>query len=97
MASISVDSFIKTPRPGEKSAFALPLVDTWVGSRIASYKLDMTSSNAIDKSSTLEVVANSGYYDSAGAYHLVGKVSNARIVTAKSVVVSAAFYDKDGR
>ena len=57
----------------------------------------MTSSNAIDKPSPLKVVANSGYYDSAGGYHLVGEVSNTGIVTAKSVVVSAAFYDKDGR
>lgn len=97
MSSISGGTFIKTLRPGEKSAFVLSLADAKVGSRVASYKLDTAWNSGVDKPSTLKVSASNGYYDGAGAYHLDGQVSNVGLTKAKDVVVSAALYDKDGR
>lgn len=71
--------------------------DARAGAKVASYRLDASWTTATLKPDALRVSANSGYYDSAGAYHLEGAVTNTGLRTATNVVVAAAFADSLGR
>jgi hypothetical protein len=88
---------IDSIRPGEKSPFHLILFDTEQSPKITSYRLLVIGDTGKAKPATLQLRVGESFYDTIGWYHIVGEITNRGTSTAKSVEVSAAFYDSQGQ
>lgn len=84
-------------RPGEKSSFAIGLLDSSQIQKISSYKI--SGSWILSQSLPAKLVLKVGdsYVDEYGIYHLVGEVTNLGDSIATYVKVAAAFYDSSNK
>jgi len=80
-------------RPAEKSSFEIILNDAAQSQKVDNYKLSASGDKTEAPPAALKLSVGDSSLDDAGAYHIVGEVTNQGSQKATYVKVSGSFYN----
>jgi hypothetical protein len=90
-------AYLSYVQPNAKSPFDVIDLQSTMVPKIDHYNLQTSYMPSSSHQECLQILSNSSYTDSTGAFHVAGEIKNTGTATSTSTEVYATFYDQTGK